>query len=150
MKKIFSFGLLLILSACKTYEIPVESFREQFKNVQQVEKIIAMHGPTMFAYSEVPTLVNNLDSIRVIYKKGQVLYLENAPSLIVRFFDVNNKYYTMYFDSVLLKNDTLTGDRSRMLSGWLYEIPFSSIKKIKIQDDKKIYKYKPKDDKKNE
>lgn len=84
---------------------------------------------------------NTVKSIEVLDKKGNIVSLENSPKLEMRITRKNGKKHILFFDTVIVENDTLKGARSRIMQDLKREIALSDIEKIEIQDSGKVYKY---------
>jgi|TARA_R110001583_G_scaffold25515_1_gene92176 hypothetical protein len=139
--KILIFGALLLFFSCKTYTIPTESFREQMiKATSSNMKDVEINNPLFF--SNIKYSSNNIDKLIVLDKDGNKLFLDNSPSIEMRVTHNNGKKYILYFDTVVLENDTLKGGRSRFVQGLTREIPLDSIVKIEVQDGGKKFNYK--------
>jgi hypothetical protein len=132
-------GVILFLSSCKTYQIPVESFKEQFANSSTSElKTVATRDP----YGGLTHYQTRLaDVIYCIDKEGNPVKLQRSPSLEIRITDTNNKRRTFYFDLMRVDQTSVTGSISRLFPGWTKTIPLAAIKKVEIQDGKKKYSY---------
>ena len=133
---------LNLLFSCKTYTIPVDSFREQM-TVPGSEKLreVEINNPTPYTYKNIKYEANSLKSIVVVDNKGDKVKLENSPKLEMRITRKNGKKNILLFDTVIVENDTLKGARSRLMQNLRREIPLSDIDKIEIQDSGKVYKY---------
>ncbi|WP_282031907.1 hypothetical protein [Winogradskyella eximia] len=139
--KILIFGALILFFSCKTYTIPTESFREQMiKATSSNMKDVEINNPLFF--SNIKYSSNNIDKLIVLDKDGNKLFLDNSPSIEMRVTHNNGKKYILYFDTVVLENDTLKGGRSRFVQGLTREIPLDSIVKIEVQDGGKKFNYK--------
>ena len=133
-------GLFSLLFSCKTYTIPVESFREQMtESGNEKMRDVEINNPT--SYSNLKYQANSVKSIVVVDKNGNNVEIENSPKLEMRITRKNGKRYILLFDTVIVKNDTLRGARSRILQNLRREIPLDDIEKIEIQDSGKVYKY---------
>jgi len=141
-KLITLMGILFLLFSCKTYTIPVDSFREQM-TVPGSEKLreVEINNPALYTYKNIKYEANSLKSIVVVDKKGDKVKLENSPKLEMRITRKNGKKNILLFDTVIVENDTLKGARSRLMQNLRREIPLSDIEKIEIQDSGKVYKY---------
>jgi len=141
-KLISLMGILFLLFSCKTYTIPVDSFREQM-TVPGSEKfrVVEINNPTPYTYKNIKYEANSLKSIVVVDKKGDKVKLGNSPKLEMRITRKNGKKNILLFDTVIVENDTLKGARSRLMQNLRREIPLSDIDKIEIQDSGKVYKY---------
>lgn len=140
IKTILMMGFLTLLCSCKTYTIPVDSFREQMtKSGNGKMQDVAINNP--ISYSNIKYKANNVKSIVVVDKNGNNVEIGNSPKLEIRITGKNGKKYILPFDTVIVENDTLKGARSRMLHNLRREIPLDDIEKIEIQDSGKAYKY---------
>jgi len=141
-KLISLMGILFLLFSCKTYTIPVDSFRDQM-TVPGSEKlrVVEINNPALYTYKNIKYEANSIKSIVVVDKKGDKVKLENSPKLEMRITRKNGKKNILLFDTVIVENDTLKGARSRLLQNLRREIPLSDIDKIEIQDSGKVYKY---------
>lgn len=140
IKTLFIFGIFSLLFSCKTYTIPVESFRKQMTEPGN-EKLrdVEINNPT--SYSNLKYQANSVKSIVVIDKNGNNIEIENSPKLEMRITRKNGKKDILLFDTVIVENDTLKGSKSRILQNLRREIPLTNIEKIEIQDSGKVYKY---------
>ena len=135
--------LLFLVASCKTYTIPVDSFKKQMigtssENSTEVE----INNPLLGnGWGNIKYYSNNVDGLYVIDKEGNKLYLDNSPSIEMRVTHRNGKKYHFYFDTVILENNILSGSRSRFISGLTRYIPMDSIVKIEVQDGGKKFKY---------
>lgn len=138
-RSIFLFGFLL-LTSCKTYTIETDSFRNQLVSDSINIKKVEINNPLY--YGGIKYSSNNIDSLLVSDKNGNKSYIKNSPSIELRITQQNGKKSILYFDTVILENDTLKGSKSRFAQRLTKQIPMDSIVKIEIQDGKKNFKYK--------
>lgn len=131
-----SFGL----SSCSTYLISMDSFKQQFNNVDSraMKEVKATdHMGEIFAYP-----ANPIRTIRCTDKSGQQKELENSPSIEIRFtYGENNKRAILYFDTIYLIDTLITGSQSRFIPSIRKEIPINQITKIEVQDGRKKFRY---------
>ena len=128
--------LLIVLNSCKTYYIPVESFKSQFKDVNPRTMLVTTtRGPLggMYVYP-----ANQIRYIECVDKEGKPFLLENTPSIEIRFTDKKNKKTIFYFDGVYLSDTLIIGDRSRFI-GAQKTISLNNIKLIEVQDGHKNF-----------
>lgn len=138
---IIGFCSLNLIISCKTYTIPIDSFREQMLNANtENRKDVEINNPLF--YGNIKYASNNIEKLLVLDKDGNKIYLDNSPSIEMRVTHRNGKKYILYFDTIILENDTLKGGRSRFAQGVTREIPMDSIVKIEVQDGRKDLKYK--------
>ncbi len=134
-------GILSLLFSCKTYTIPVDSFREQMtKSGSEKLSEVEINNP-INAIRNIKYEANSIKTITVIDKKGDKVNIKNSPKLEMRITRKNGKKYILLFDTVIVENDTLKGARSRIMQNLRREIPLTDIEKIEIQDSGKVYKY---------
>lgn len=134
-------GILSLLFSCKTYTIPVDSFRQQMtesgsEKLQKVE----INNP-INTIRNIKYEANSIKFITVIDKNGNKVKLENSPKLEMRITKKSGKRNILLFDTVIVENDTLKGARSRLMQNLRREISLNDIEKIEIQDSGKVYKY---------
>jgi hypothetical protein len=133
-KTILCFSVILI--SCKTYYIPIESFKSQFKNETPITlKSTMTRGPWggLHVYP-----ANRIHYIKCQDKKGFPYILENTPSIEIRFTDKNNKRTVFYFDGLYVSDSLIIGDRSRFISAEK-AISINNIKLIEVQDGHKNF-----------
>lgn len=133
----------LILTGCKTYYIPVDSFTEQMKDIDSVElKTVYTKGPMgdVVSYKTYP-----IDYIKCVDKKNNPVELKNSPSIEIRFTDKNKKRTYFYFDQIYIQDSTVIGDGSRFIN-YQKEIALKEIQLIEIQDGRKKFTYVEKND----
>ncbi|SEH77159.1 hypothetical protein SAMN02927937_01347 [Paenimyroides aquimaris] len=138
MKKIVSICVLTSFVSCKTYELTPLSLKNQLENSSLEKKDIHLNNASIFFNSNYMAV--SLDSLEVFDKKGNRYYLQNSPSIEMRLINFEGEKFTMYFDTVVIKNDTLIGSRSRFMSGFKYKVPFNTISKVFVQDGHKDFK----------
>lgn len=131
--------LVFGVTGCKTYYIPVDSFRKQFAGLDtSPSKLVTTESPWRIkeTYKTSP-----IDSIVCVDKNGNKVVLKNSPSLEIRFTDNENKRTVFYFDRLTVRNDTVRGVQSRIISSIKSSVPLNKVKTIEIQDGGKKYRY---------
>jgi len=127
-----------VLCSCKTYYIPVESFKEQFSEIDSAQlKMVRTKGP---AGDIVEYPANPIDQIQCMDKDGNETELQNSPSIETRITTTDGKKTIFYFDRIYVQNDTLIGFRSRFI-GLSEIIPLTQIAKVEVQDGHKNFHY---------
>lgn len=132
-------ALLLTLSSCKTYYIPVDSFKQQFAGLDSSTwKEVTTRGPMgrTVTYKTAP-----IEFIKCIDKNGNAVELKNSPSVEIRFTNNDNKKTIFYFDRISVNDSLVTGVQSRIITVIRKTILLSTIKTIEVQDGKKNYTY---------
>ena len=127
------------MSSCKTYYIPVDSFKQQFAGMDTSKlKEVTTRGP---AGDKVRYKTFPIDFIKCVDKDGNPVELRNNPSLEIRFTDTNNKKTIFYFDLISVDKTYVRGVQSRFITSIKKTIPLSTIKTIEIQDGKRKFNY---------
>ena len=132
-------GLIFFMSSCKTYYIPVDSFKQQFAGMDTSKlKEVTTRGPMgdKVKYKTFP-----IDFIKCVDKKGNPVELKNSPSLEIRFTDNKDKKTIFYFDLISVDETYVSGVQSRFITSIKKTIPLNTIKTIEIQDGKKRFSY---------
>jgi hypothetical protein len=138
LKTEFLFLIFLSLISCKTYYIPVESFKEQFNGIDSAKlKIVNTRGP---AGDIAQYLANPIEYIKCVDKDNNPFEFKNSPSIEVRFTEQNNKRTVYYFDRVFLQDTLIIGDMSRFIH-YRKGISINNVKLIEVQDGHKNFKY---------
>ena len=141
--KLFSFILILlflsmVLNACKTYLIPVQSFKEQFNGIDSAKlRLVKTRGP---AGDVVEYLANPVDYIKCVDKSDMPYELKISPSIEVRFTEKNNKRTIFYFDRVFMQDTLIIGEMSRFVR-FRKGISINNVKLIEVQDGHKNFRY---------
>jgi hypothetical protein len=135
-------GLLVLTTicfiGCKTYYIPVESFKTQFKDIDSTNlRLVYTRDPYGFI---TEYWANPIDYIKCEDKNHNPYELKNGPSIEIRFTENNNKRTIFYFDRVYLQDTLIIGDRSRFI-GLRKDISINNVKLIEVQDGHKNFKY---------
>ncbi|MES2808301.1 MAG: hypothetical protein V4619_06735 [Bacteroidota bacterium] len=128
---------ILLLCSCKTYYIPVDSFRQQFKGLER-SKYVTTQTPlgSKQSYDTYP-----IAFIKCIDKNGSETALKNGPSIEIRFTTNDNKKTVFYFDLMSIYQDTVLGVKSRFVPNIKEKISLTNVKSIEVQDGKKKFKY---------
>lgn len=139
-------GILSLAVSCKTYTVPVDSFRNQMteSGSEKLKEVKIKHPSFYSTLSPDGNLhyqANSIKSIEVFDKKGNKIRLKNSPKLEMKITKKDGKKHVLFFDTVIVENDTLKGARSRFMQDLRGEIALLDIEKIEIQDSGKIYKY---------
>lgn len=134
---LFIIGVWL-LSSCKTYLIPIESFEHQFAGIDSTSlREVRIEGATYDTY-----LANPIEKIDCFDKQGNHFQLDNSPAIEIRFtYGEKNKKITFYFDRVIKEDTLIIGGQSRFIPSLIKAIPFNSVSKIEIQNGGKNFKY---------
>ena len=143
---ILLFAIMALTASCKTYTVPVDSFRTQMTATSaEGPREVQINHPVVFSASNskqnLSYQANRVKFIQVFDKKGNQVRLENSPKLEIRITKKDGKKHILFFDTVVVENDTVKGARSRIMQRLRREIALADIEKIEIQDSGKVYKY---------
>jgi hypothetical protein len=138
----FSFfvTVLILLTSCSTYLIPIDSFKKQFNGIDSTKfRRVLVSGPIGESYSYD---ANPIVFINCVDKSGNPHELINSPSIEIRFtYGEKNKRCIFYFDRIFVSDSCVVGVQSRFFSSIRKTIPLKTISKIEIQDGKKNFHY---------
>jgi hypothetical protein len=138
--KLSLLALVLLLISCKTYTISPENFKKQIIDSNANNLKDAKVNNPLSQFSSIEYKANNLKYLNVYDKKGSLSFMQNSPSVEMRVTLKNGKRKIFYLDTVTLENDTLKGEKSRLL-GIKDKVSFNEIAKIEVQDGGKKYYY---------
>ncbi len=130
-------ALILTISSCKIYYIPVSSFKQQFAGLERSRRVVTKDPwGGIESYETYP-----IDSIKCTDNKGISYQLANGPSIETRITEKNGRRTIFYFDRLIVGGTWISGIRSRFIRSLTRTIPLDSIKLIEVQDGRKKYKY---------
>lgn len=140
-KKLSLLVLVVLMISCKTYTISPENFKKQIiDSTANSLKDVKVNNP-ISPFSKIEYKANSLKYLNVYDKNGYLSFMQNSPSVEIRVTLINGKRKIFYLDTVTLENDTLIGEKSRIL-GLKNKVPYNDIVKIEVQDGGKKYQYK--------
>jgi len=131
---------IILISSCKTYLIPIDSFKQQFSGIDSSDLTkVKVRGPIGEAYTYYTCPIG---TIKCFDKKGTPVELLSSPSIEIRFtHGQKNRKTAFYFDRIFVNDSCIVGIQSRFISSIRKTIPIDSVTKIEIQDGHKNYKY---------
>jgi len=135
---LMSLLILLVFSGCKSYTILLDSFKEQFKNINTENYRMVKTESPFGIVSEYKA--NPIDTIICFDKNNKKVLLRNSPSIEIKFTTKDHKKKTFYFDRIFLNDTIVIGDMSRFIN-YKKGIPINDIIKIEVQDGRKNFKY---------
>jgi len=136
--KLCFFLLVFAFYGCKTYYIPIDSFKAQFSGIDSSKlRTVYTRGP---AGDIAEYLANPIDYIKCVDKNNIPFELKNSPSIEVRFTEKNNKRTIFYFDRIYLQDTLIFGHQSRFI-GLNKSISINNLWMIEVQDGHKNFKY---------
>lgn len=126
MKKSILIVTILMMSSCATFTVTKESLASQLQENQNIskERNVSSLGVEYFS--------NNLKKIKCTNKSGKEVWLYSGKNMNFKITKITtNENLGMYFDTVILQNDTLYGLKSRILGG-KRKVAVKDIAKIEI------------------
>lgn len=135
-----AFYILLVtgIISCKTYYIPVQSFKLQFNGIDSTKlRLVKTRGP---AGDVAEYLANPIDYIKCVDKSDMQFELKNSPSIEIRFTEKNDKRTIFYFDRVFMQDTLIIGEMSRFVR-FRKGISINNVKLIEVQDGHKNFRY---------
>jgi hypothetical protein len=136
LKNYFLFAILLaLLSGCATYHISTESLLQQFADAHPEKKVMHFFAGSsrFFIFFSTAVQGNDLRTIAVLDKNEKAYKLPISNTTSVRITRENGKKVTFYFNTLLLKDSTITGSKTHFFNAQISPIPFTEIKKIELQ-----------------
>ena len=128
MKKVF-FGLAIIsltlLTSCASYQLSTQSLSDQL-NGNTVGKGYLLAADAVQG--------NDLKTIKCIDKHGKEKEITVTNRTGVRITKNDNSKTTFYFNTLLIKDSSITGSKTHFLNGKVKPIKFSDISKIEIME----------------
>jgi hypothetical protein len=128
--------LAALLNGCATYHISTESLLQQFVDVQPEKKVtnFAPTGGLIGALLFTRTVEgNSLNKITVLDAKEQQQTLNVTRATSVRITKKDGKKVTFYFNTLLLKDSTITGSKTHFVNAKIKPVRFADIDKIELQ-----------------
>ena len=136
---VFLLGVLSF-TGCTTFQIPVQSFRQQFAGVDMRSlQEVRVNGPYGMPIRYLANL-SKIPTIKCVDANNKEVILQNSPSIEVRFTH-NGKRNIMYFDRLFIKDSAVVGSPSTFMPGLMHVIPLRDITKIEVQDGHKNFHY---------
>ena len=132
-KIILSIGIALLLSGCATYHLTTQSLLEQCAESKKEDKVTIL---VAFPYIFFPGIVegNNLRQLRV-HDEGEKEYrLPVTNHLGIRITQNDKTRTTFYFNTLMIKDSTITGSKTHFFTARIKPIKLENIRKIEIQE----------------
>lgn len=132
MKSAIAALCLVLCASCATYHLSTQSLLDQFAHSTPQTKFTVLVVPPFFFF---PGIVkgNDLTSIKVLDKNGNEKVLQVTNRMGIRFTKVDSTRTTFYFNTLLLKDSTITGSKTHFFNDQIRPIRFVDIAKIEIQ-----------------
>jgi hypothetical protein len=125
LKYLITGSALLFLIACSSYQITKSSLSEQI-NGNSINK------GYLFAARAVRG--NDLTTVKCIDKNGKEVNVIVTNKTEVRITLIDNSSVKFYFDTLLIKDSTITGSKTHFFNYKVKPIKFGDIEKIQIME----------------
>jgi hypothetical protein len=123
--------LLLFISSCTTYHISTQSLLNQLADTQK-EKKLNMLFVFPFFFPGVVT-GNTLRQVKVLDKNEKECVIPVTNHTGVRITKKDGKRKTFYFDTLIIRDSTITGKNDHFLGINIKPINLNNIEKIELQ-----------------
>ena len=134
-KYLFSGALILLaalFSGCATYHLSTQSLLQQFANSGTEKKDIVLPVfPYIFFIH--PVTGNDLRTLTCLDKNGKEKTIEITNRTGIRITKTDSSRLTFYFNTLLVKDSTITGSKTHFFNAHIRPIGFNEIAKIEIQ-----------------
>ena len=129
------FVFIVFISSCQTYHLSTKSLVEQFasSSPEKKTKYLGYFSARLFLFIPFSVTGNDLQAINVLDKKEKEKTLEITSHTGIRITENNGNRTTFYFNTLLLKDSFITGNKSVFLNMNIKPINLNSISKIEIQ-----------------
>lgn len=126
----------VIMTSCATYHITTTSFLEQLAKSQPEKKINYIVAFTIAAPIFFPVVVtgNSLTEIKVLDKNERECTIPVTRLTGVRITKKDGTRKTFYFDTLLVKDSTITGKNDHVFGVNITPINLNNINKIELQN----------------
>lgn len=122
----------VVLTGCATYHLTTESLVQQFANTQPEKKYI--YTPTL-PFIPFSVTGNNLTSIVCLDKNGKETTIQLSNRTSVRITKVDSSRTTFYFNTLLIKDSTISGSKTHFFNAQIRPIKLRDIARIEVQKD---------------
>ncbi len=139
---VIAIAIVLAIIFAKKYTMPVAEFKSLFSGMHDGTLIdVVTVGPRgiLLKYKMYP-----IGSIRCYDKKGNLVILKNKPGLEIQFTSQQSGKTSIYFDTIRINGDIVTGCPSRYIGGIQKTIDLRTVNSIELRNIKKAFKYKSK------
>ena len=122
----------LLLSSCATYHLTTQSLLEQCATSPKQTKVNLLIAPPFVFF---PGIVdgNSLTQLYCLDKNENEVMLPVTTHMGMRITQKDGKHTTFYFDTLLLKDSTVTGSKSHFIVMKINPIKLANISKIEVQ-----------------
>lgn len=134
MKKIIAllFVYTFLLTGCTSYHLSTQSLMDQMANTGTERKKILL--PTFpYGFYVDPVTGNDLQTLKCLDKNGQEKTIPVTNRTGIRITKTDSSRTTFYFNTLLLKDSTITGSKTHFFNAHVTPINLREITKIEVQ-----------------
>lgn len=131
MKKILLYlPVSLLLTSCATYHLSTESLVQQMADTKPERQYI--YSPNL---PFIPFSVdgNSLHQLKCVDKNGKETTIDVTNRTSVRITLADSSHKTFYFNTLLLKDSTITGSKTHFFEMHIKPILLRDVVKIEVQ-----------------
>jgi len=131
MKKILLyFSVPLLLTSCATYHLSTESLVQQMADTKPERKYIYTPSLPFIPFSVDG---NSLHQLKCVDKNGKETSIDVTNRTSVRITLADSSHKTFYFNTLLLKDSTITGSKTHFFEMHIKPILLRDVVKIEVQ-----------------
>lgn len=130
--------ILLCISSCATYQIPLESLKLQFAGIDSA-KLIQVTSLN-HRRDEYSFLINPIKIVKCLDNDNNPVIIRTNPNLMMIVTDKNNNKIELSFDRVFVSKKYLYG-KSLFINEILIAVPLVDIIRVQIRDEKRKFEY---------
>jgi len=131
MKKILLYiSASLLLTSCATYHLSTESLVQQMADTKPERKYIYSPNLPFIPFSVEG---NSLQQLKCLDKNGKETTITVSNRTSVRIMLTDSSHKTFYFNTLLLKDSTITGSKTHFFEMHIKPILLRDVVKIEVQ-----------------
>jgi hypothetical protein len=131
MKKLLLYiSSLLLLTSCATYHLSTESLVQQMADTKPERKYIYSPNLPFIPFSVEG---NSLQQLKCIDKNGKETTIDVTNRTSVKITLTDSSHKTFYFNTLLLKDSTITGSKTHFFEMHIKPILLRDVVKIEVQ-----------------
>jgi hypothetical protein len=131
MKKFLPYFLApLLLTSCATYHLSTESLVQQMADTQPEKKYTYMPSLPFIPFSVDG---NSLHQLKCVDKNGKETTIDVTNRTSVRITMTDSSRKTFYFNTLLLKDSTISGSKTHFFEAHIKPIMLRDVAKIEVQ-----------------
>jgi len=131
MKKILLYmSASLLLTSCATYHLSTESLVQQMADTRPERKYIYSPNLPFIPFSVEG---NSLQQLKCLDKNGKETTIDVTNRTSVKITLADSSHKTFYFNTLLLKDSTITGSKTHFFEMHIKPILLRDVVKIEVQ-----------------